>query len=499
MDDVRPTERERLAASRPLASISSRVAASWRRSAGYGIPLDTVDPAFAGAVDDGSLFFESGRRVVAGLQESLADEPVSVMLIGADGLVLSREGRERTLLAALDAVHLAPGFDFSERETGTTGLGLALADHAPSLVRGEEHYCTRLWDYTCAAVPVDDPESGEMVGTVNLTTWSRRSSRLLLALARSAARETEALMLARGRGRAERAGVPAAAPAGRPRRGAAAPPELGAPWAVARRSAAEAVAQGRVVACVGEEGTGRTTLLTEVHAERPGHRVRAARPPASADLEAWLALWCAEPADDTTVVVGPVDRLPAWAAAELATVVARADGSPAPIALTTDRVDDLPAELSDRVDVVVEIPPLRRRRDDVLPLARYFARRFRGPGTSFTLGAEHALTAYHWPGNVTELRDAVRVAVARSSVVTVRDLPPGVVSGPGHHLTRMEAIERDEIARCLAEPGASVTAAAAELGMSRATVYRRIARYGLARPTGSSEPPDPAGEPGASA
>ena len=175
VDDGPRTERELVAATRPLASVSSRVAASWRRSADYGVPLDDVRPSFADAINDGSLFAESGRQVVRQMQESLADEPVSVMLIDADGMVLRREGEERRLLRALDDVHLAPGSGYSEREAGTTGLGLALADRAPTLVRGEEHYCTRLWDYTCAAVPVDDPVTGALVGTVNLTTWSRES------------------------------------------------------------------------------------------------------------------------------------------------------------------------------------------------------------------------------------------------------------------------------------------------------------------------------------
>lgn len=201
MDERTSTREARDVRARPLSTVSSRVSASWERSAAYGVPADEVDPAFAGDVDDASPFAESGRVVVHGLQQSLAGEPVSVLLVDAAGLVLTREGEERRLLRALDEVHLAPGFDYSERETGTTGLGLALADRAPSLVRGTEHYCSRLRDYTCAAVPVDDPTTGELVGTVNLTTWSRRSHRLLLALARTAAAQTEALMLARSRGR----------------------------------------------------------------------------------------------------------------------------------------------------------------------------------------------------------------------------------------------------------------------------------------------------------
>lgn len=212
MDESARRQREGEVAARPLASIASRVSASWRRSAAYGVPADTVAPTFTGDVDDGSLFYESGRRVVHDVQESLAGEPVSVLLVDAVGQVLTREGEERRLLRALDGVGLAPGFDYSERRTGTTGLGLALIDRVPSLVRGAEHYCTRLRDYTCAAVPVDDPVTGELVGTVNLTTWSQQSHRLLLALARTAAGHTEALMLARAGGARPRPATLAGAP-----------------------------------------------------------------------------------------------------------------------------------------------------------------------------------------------------------------------------------------------------------------------------------------------
>jgi transcriptional regulator of acetoin/glycerol metabolism len=104
-------------------------------------------------------------------------------------------------LRALDKVHLAPGFAFSEREAGTNGMGLALADRVPTLVRAEEHYSASLRTYTCAAVPVFDPVSGLLEGSVNITTWSRSSPQLLLALAESAAGNTSALMLARSQGR----------------------------------------------------------------------------------------------------------------------------------------------------------------------------------------------------------------------------------------------------------------------------------------------------------
>ena len=71
----------------------------------------------------------------------------------------------------------------------------------------------------------------------------------------------------------------------------------------------------------------------------------------------------------------------------------------------------------------------------------------------------------------------VRQAVTRADVVDARHLPAEMLTGSHRRLTRIEAFERDEIVRCLSTPGATVTSAASALGMSRATIYRKIAQY----------------------
>ena len=68
------------------------------------------------------------------------NEPICLMLTDADGLVLNRLCGDSAISASLDAVHLAPGFGYAERTAGTNGLGLALADRVPTVVRAEEHY-----------------------------------------------------------------------------------------------------------------------------------------------------------------------------------------------------------------------------------------------------------------------------------------------------------------------------------------------------------------------
>lgn len=470
--------------------VDDRLRASWRRSADYGVSHDHVEPVFAGTQDQGSLFVECGREVLTDLHRTLAGEPISLMLTDADGLVLNRLSSDGALLRALDEVHLAPGFAFSEREAGTSGLGLALADRVPATVRAEQHYNDSLCDYTCAAVPVLDPVSGRLEGAVNLTTWSRSTSGLLLALAQAAASTTTALMLARTGGRSSRP-----APRGEVFRvmgarlepGSGTVAELSPAWTSAVARAAAAFSAGLVVAAVGEPGSGRATLLAQAQRRAaPQGRILSARPPAPQDVETWLSLWTPELGKPhTAVVVRDVGSLPAWAADRLRDLVtaARADpGLPAPCAVTAERWSDVPPALAGLVDTVVEVPPLRDRPDDVPVLARHAAARARGREVAITPAAERALRNHGWPGGVRELVAVVRDAASRADVVDVGQLPAEVLAGPSHRLTLLQATERDEIARVLAAPGMTMTRAADELGIGRATLYRKVAQYDLAGP-----------------
>ncbi|MBB1159928.1 Fis family transcriptional regulator [Amycolatopsis sp. DR6-1] len=457
-----------------------RLRASWQRSEHYGVPEDEVNPVFSGSVDTESLLYECGLEVLRGLQATLANEPISLMLTDSEGLVLSRICGDAGITKSLDRVHLAPGFYFAESNAGTNGLGLALADRTPSLVRAGEHYCTSLRGYTCAAVPVLDPLSGALAGSVNLTTWSEQSSDLLLALAQTAAGHTSALMLARASGR-----QPRPVPRGEVYRMYSErldPPRLSAAWQHPLVEAFEAMRQGRTVLVTGESGAGKTALAALARRElRTRERLLNARPPAPDEVRQWLRVWEPELGKaDTCVVVSGADTLPAWAASELAArfLSLRQDDGVAPFVLTAAS-DAVPASLAPIVDTVVEVPPLRLRPDDVLPLAQHFAHRARGRPAQFTPAAARALTAYDWPENVKQLRRVIQKAAARSGNIDLQHLPAEIFANAGHRLNRMQALERDEIVRCLSQPGATVVQAAEQLGMGRATVYRKLAQYGI--------------------
>jgi hypothetical protein len=482
-----PTPVPRPAADLAAPSARPRVRASWARSARYGVSPESVRPVFSDAVPTDSLFFECGAEVLGRLHGTLVNEPVGLMITDPEGLVLARWSADQDINRTLDRVHLAPGFYFGERTAGTNGLGLALADRLPSLVRADEHFVAPLRRYTCAAVPVLDPRSGDLVGSINLTTWSDASSDLLLALAQSAAGNTSALMHVRSGGQPARP-----LPRGEVFHvfadrlaGAGPDPCPSRAWRDAVAGARQAVAAGRLLAVVGEPGTGKSAVATLArHGGRRRERVLVARPPQAADVDAWLALWAPELATrDTCVVLSGADALPAWAADELAAVLgATAAGPLRPVVLTAPSLAAVPDSLAALVDSVVEVPPLRHRVEDVEPLARSFAREHRHRDVHFTPRALRALTAHSWPENVRELRAVVRAASARTDVVDVHHLPPSVLSSGSRTLSRLEQLERDEILRCLTRPGTTAVQAAAELGLSRATLYRKIAQYGLRVP-----------------
>ncbi|MDC5696153.1 Fis family transcriptional regulator [Intrasporangium calvum] len=476
----------------PDGPVSRRVLASWQRSQDYGVPLEAVEPVWAGSIVSDSLFFECGREVLTGLHQTLANEPVALMLTDADGLVLNRFSGDTSLLRTLDRVHLAPGFAFSEREVGTNGLGLALADRTASLVRAEEHYSASLCTYTCAAVPVLDPHAGRLEGSINITTWANRSPDLLLALAQVAASNTSALMLARAAGARAR---PQARGGVFRVKSARLEPSSGSlegaspSWSAALDAATHALLAGSVVAATGEPGAGRATLLGQaLRRARPGYRIISAAAPAPEDVDAWLGLWTPELAKPhTAVIVENVDVLPSWAAQELRDRAARVlrslpdvDGRPAALSwgVTASRLDEIPQPLVGLVDTVVPVAPLRERTDDILPLARLAGYQTRLREVGFTASAERALTSYGWPGNVDELMRVVHDAATQTELIDAHHLPAWLRAS-GRRLTRIETVERDEISRVLTLPGMTMKQAALDLGLSRATLYRKLSLYGL--------------------
>ncbi|MFC3243881.1 helix-turn-helix domain-containing protein [Gordonia humi] len=96
--------------------------------------------------------------------------------------------------------------------------------------------------------------------------------------------------------------------------------------------------------------------------------------------------------------------------------------------------------------------------------------------------AMRQLAKYGWPGNVAELRNILAMVVRqqRAGVIEVDQLPPVCRTFGRHTLSQMEALERDAIVRALTENDYNKRAAAESLGLSRATIYRKIKQFSIA-------------------
>src|SRR6266568_4517466 len=133
----------------------------------------------------------------------------------------------------------------------------------------------------------------------------------------------------------------------------------------------------------------------------------------------------------------------------------------------------------------VALPPLRHHVEDLPELVRFFMGKLSQHGR-LTCSAEamQLLIRSTWPGNIEQLWQVMRGIVARKRVGSIEpgDLPPECWTVSRRVLSPLEALERDEIVQSLLDSGGNKARAAESLGMSRATIYRKIHGYGIVIP-----------------
>jgi DNA-binding NtrC family response regulator len=129
----------------------------------------------------------------------------------------------------------------------------------------------------------------------------------------------------------------------------------------------------------------------------------------------------------------------------------------------------------------------------VLPIANHFAtvyaKKYSKKARVFSTAAEQALLDYDWPGNVRALRHAVERAVilTNGSVLEPSDLQldyPGSMSPPPPPtaiptILNLDEMEKDAIEKVLRKHGFNISRTAAELGLTRASLYRRMEKHGI--------------------
>ena len=277
------------------------------------------------------------------------------------------------------------------------------------------------------------------------------------------------------------------------------------------------------VLITGENGTGKDVLAREIHA----HSLRNGKPMVAVDAGAITEtlfeselfghvkgaftdahtdhMGKFEQADGGTLFLDEIGNIPLHLQAKLLRAiqsrsVVRVGGSeaiPVNIRLICATNMDLDAlvregrfreDLYYRINTVhIALPPLRERKEDILPLAQLFldryAQKYHRPLTGIAEAAAQALKEYRWSGNIRELQNCIEKAVILSegTTLTGKDLQlersgkPDVTTIHAVNESEEERLVRDAMERT----GGNISAAAKMLGVSRPTLYAKLKKYGL--------------------
>ena len=182
---------------RAIAPATNFVVSSWQRSLALGVnPSRGSAPLLARGEAMRQLrlrhreLLSAAARVFPELTDLFSGSRSILLLTNPDGVILEAVGDLYTLEQGQD-IHLMQGGDWSESVVGTNGIGTALATGRPAQVHAAEHFCEGIKRWTCAAAPVYDPGTGDILGVVDISGPPATYQRNNLALAVTIARQLE--------------------------------------------------------------------------------------------------------------------------------------------------------------------------------------------------------------------------------------------------------------------------------------------------------------------
>ena len=271
----------------------------------------------------------------------------------------------------------------------------------------------------------------------------------------------------------------------------------GALWRRACDEVENAYRAGEWVAVAGEPGVGKLAILRAVHQRRnPGERFTVLDAADATDRR-WLASARRALVDENgdehadSVVIRHPDRLDGvhlrslTAALQEPTRLGGKRNVWVAVTLGPGAESVELARLLRLFPTTVDVPPLRHHIEDVQQLAPFFVARLGYQG-QLTCSSEVLQMLMHsnWPGNVEQVLQTMRQVVRRrrSGMIQPQDLPPEIQGFSRRLLSPLESIERDAITQSLLDAHGNKAKAAKALGMSRATIYRKIHEFGIVTP-----------------
>ena len=170
---------------------------SWRRSISVEVPRDVPTERFA-EIDTDSILCRAAAPIFDRWQEQLADTGAALLLSDRGGSIVMRRATDSRVLRSLDRANAAEGFNYSEEQVGTNGIGTAIAERNSVFVVGSEHFNDILSGLTCAAVPVSAP-GGTIMGAVSISAQRDSTDPLMVTLTREIGRQIEERLKATSR------------------------------------------------------------------------------------------------------------------------------------------------------------------------------------------------------------------------------------------------------------------------------------------------------------
>lgn len=135
--------------------------------------------------------------------------------------------------------------------------------------------------------------------------------------------------------------------------------------------------------------------------------------------------------------------------------------------------------------VTINLPPLKDRKEDILPLAEHFLKKYAEENNKdiakFSPGVIEFMLNYSWPGNVRELENMIEhgVILAKDKAVTMAELPQDIIHPAVQLEKTIEAVTKNHILNVLEETKGNITKAASILGIRRMTLYNKLKKYNL--------------------
>jgi transcriptional regulator of acetoin/glycerol metabolism len=270
----------------------------------------------------------------------------------------------------------------------------------------------------------------------------------------------------------------------------------GALWLRGCQQAQEVYESGEWLVLEGEPGVGKLALLRAMHQRRDPAGHFGVLDAAEATSGDWLVRARHTVLDtEGALVIRHVDRLTARQARVLVSALhearaaerqgalwvavtqAQGNGSNGTNVNLTEMLRSFPR--------TVALPPLRHHIEDLPELVRFFLGKLSQHGRlTCSPEAMQLLARSSWPGNTEQLWQVMRRIVQRRRVGSILpvDLPPECWTVSRRLLSPLEAMERDAIVQALLDSDGNKVKAAQSLGMSRATIYRKIHEYGIVNP-----------------